>query len=235
VSARRPRERPTNRTLSGTELTSIGPRARPADSEAARELTELVEEASKGSSEAWTALIQRFDGVVRSIARRYRLSPVDVDDVSQTVWHQLVEHIHNLRHPRALPGWIVTTTSRHCLHEAARVKRCVALDPSLVDRTGHAVWQEPTATSSAVEEDLLRNEVRQVVQAALRVLSPRQQQLMLLVVAAEPPVPYAVISDRLGMPIGSIGPTRARCLDKLRRAEAIQAASAGRDGPRAAA
>ena len=181
--------------------------------------------ARAGSVEAWNTLFERFDPLVRAIARRHRLPAADADDVSQTVWLRLTENLVGIKDPKALPGWITTTTFRECLRETRRARRVVPIDPVAADDFREGVEDRPSVGSTVVEDDVVRDEARRAVYAGLGVLSSKQRLLILLAVAADPPVPYHRISEILGMPVGSIGPTRARCLRKLRDAEAIQAVS----------
>jgi RNA polymerase sigma factor (sigma-70 family) len=168
---------------------------------------ELVRLAAGGDQGAWDALVDRFSRMVVEISRRYRLSDADVHDVSQTVWLRLVEHLADLRTPEALPGWLATTTRNQCV---------------FVLRSGsrHRTVELPDADLLVDDEDdiddaLLRAERRTVLRAAFRELPPRCQELLGLLVADDP-IPYEEIGRRLDMKIGSIGPTRARCLEKLR-------------------
>jgi RNA polymerase sigma factor (sigma-70 family) len=175
---------------------------------------ELVGRAAGGDQSAWDGLVDRFSRLVVEICRRYRLSDADVYDVSQTVWLRLVEHLADLRTPEALPGWLATTTRHQCL---------------LLLRTGnrHRTVTLPEADllvddDDGVDDALLRAERRAVLLAAFGQLSPRCQELLGLLVA-EDPIPYEEIGRRLGMKVGSIGPTRARCLEKLRSTPPLMA------------
>lgn len=174
--------------------------------------TGIAELAAKDDEEAWEQLIGRFQPLIDSIARRHRLAPSDAQDVSQYVWLQLLSHANTLREPRALPGWIATTTKHRCYEILRGHKRLVSADPLLMSTTnsdGHL----------AIDDELMRAEQRSVVRQGLAELREDQQQLLLLLVA-DPPVPYCEISRRMQLPIGSIGPTRARLLNKLRNSVA---------------
>lgn len=186
-------------------------------------LTELVEQARCGSSAGWSALFERFEGLVRSIAGRYRLPSADADDLCQTVWLTLLERIDTVKEPRALPGWVSTTAARECLRMVGRTSRSVPIDPSLISDSAYEAWQ-PVGQSSQreLDEAILRDETRRAVRNGLEALSLQHQQLLMLVVS-EPPVPYVEIGKELEMPIGSIGPTRARCLKKLGDTEPVRA------------
>lgn len=179
------------------------------------DLTDLVRAAGGGDERAWTRLVERFLPLVRSVIRSHRLVGQDAEDVSQILWLRLVEHLKDIREPRALPGWIRTTTRNECVQVLTRGKRTVPV--------GFAV--EPRAeqwVGAAVDDDLLRAERHQTLLQAMAELPDHQRELLTLMVA-DPPLSYAEISRRLGMPIGSIGPTRARALQRLRESCAVAA------------
>jgi RNA polymerase sigma factor (sigma-70 family) len=185
---------------------------------------ELLGAARKGDEAAWEQIITRYQPLVNSISRRHRLAPYDANDVSQHVWMQLVSHIDRLREPRALAGWISATTTHRCYEVLRTHKRSVSVDPlatgsfDLVDSTARKIDSESVC---GVDDDLLRAERRRAIRLGLVELTGTQQQLLLLLVA-DPPVPYCEISRRLNLPIGSIGPTRARLLKKLQRTVAVR-------------
>jgi RNA polymerase sigma factor (sigma-70 family) len=181
--------------------------------------TELVESATESNEEAWEQLISRYQPLINSISRRHRLDPSDAQDVSQYVWMQLLSHLHNLREPNALPGWIAATTRHRCYEVLRNRKRSVSVDPLVICRfelVDTAVRGTSSEGPLPVDDALLRAEQRSVVRQGLAELREDQQQLLLLLVA-DPPVPYDEISRRMKLPIGSIGPTRARLLRKLQR------------------
>ena len=172
-----------------------------------RTTAELVDAARSGDSAAWDELVDRYAGLVMGSCRRMRLTDADALDVSQTVWLRLVEQLPALREPAALPGWLVTTAR----HEALRLLRRPARSPLLGEHDESVV-----ATDDAVDADLLAAERRSALRQAFAALPPAWRQLIELLVT-DPPLPYAEISRRLDIPVGSIGPTRARILDRLRR------------------
>jgi len=179
-------------------------------------VTDLVIRARNGERQAWDALVERYAPLVWSICRRYRLSAADADDAGQAVWLRLVDQLANIRDPAALAGWLATTTGREC----ARLLRAAhKAQPwgSMMDAT-----TIPGGQTTTIEDELLRAERHAVLREAFTHLPPRCQQLLALLIE-DPPVPYAEISARLGIPVGSIGPCRGRCLDKLRRHPAIAA------------
>jgi RNA polymerase sigma factor (sigma-70 family) len=177
--------------------------------------TDLVMRARNGEKRAWDALVERYAPLIWSICRRYRLDGADAEDVGQIVWRQLVEHLDQLRDPHALPGWLATTTR----HECGRMLR--AADRATGDRVLDAE-NIPDTYKATAEQELLTAERHATLREAFTRLPPGCQQLLALLIA-DPPVPYAEISARLGISVGSIGPMRGRCLDKLRRDPAIAA------------
>ena len=175
-------------------------------------VADLVARARNGDRQAWDALVERYAPLIWSICRRYGISGPAAEDVAQHVWLHLVESLNNLRDPAALPGWISTTTRRECCR-IRRVQGPMADDTQLLENLsdGHA---------KTVEHELLMAERHATLRDAFaRLPLPFQRLLALLV--ADPPVPYAEISSRLGIPVGSIGPNRSRSLDRLRRDPAI--------------
>jgi len=178
-------------------------------------VTDLVTRARNDDKQAWDALVERYAPLIWSICRRHRLSGADAEDVGQSVWLQLVDHLDKVRDPAALPGWLATTTRREC----ARVLRA-ACGPRAA---GYQLDAETIPADQAeVAEQLLTAERHAALLEAVAYLSPRCQELIALLIQ-DPPVPYATISAKLGIPIGSIGANRSRCLDRLRRHPAIAA------------
>ena len=177
-------------------------------------VTDLVTQARNGDKPAWDALVDRYAPLVWSICRRYRLAGADADDVGQAVWLQLVDHIGQIRDPAALPGWLATTTRRECSLALRAARASLAAGCELDADT------LPDEEAVTAEQQLLAAERHAALREALLDLPPQGQRPITLL-AADPPVPYAEISARLGIPVGSIGPTRRRCLDKLRQHPAI--------------
>jgi RNA polymerase sigma factor (sigma-70 family) len=174
-------------------------------------VTDLVTRAANGDEQAWGALVERYAPLLWSICRRYRLAGADAADVGQSVWLRLLDQLGSLRDPAALAGWLAVTTERECW----RVLRA-QWPPTAAPVTGNI----PDQRTSVAEQELLRAERHAALREALTRLPPRCQQLIALL-AEDPPRPYAQISATLGIPVGSIGPTRSRCLAKLRRDPAI--------------
>ncbi|MDY7101595.1 MAG: sigma-70 family RNA polymerase sigma factor [Actinomycetota bacterium] len=180
------------------------------------ELESLFAEALAGSDDAWTTLLDRHRSLIMATARRFGLTGADADDLFQTVALRLLEHRDRIRSPRALPGWVSSTAQHECL----RVVRCRDREPS-VERIG----ERPGAMAASPEPDerLVRDLSRRAVREALASLGARERELLILSVATDPRPSYAEIAGRLGLAVGSIGPTRGRCLAKLAGHPAIRA------------
>ena len=179
-------------------------------------VTDLVTCAREGDKQAWDALVERYSPLIWSICRRHRLRDADAEDVGQSVWLHLVDQLDKIRDPAALPGWLATTTRRECLRVLRAAREPLAagyrLDAQIL----------PAEQTGTAEQELLVAERHAALREAFLALSPSDQRLIGLLLE-DPPVPYAQISSRLGIPVGSIGPHRGRCLDKLRRHPATAA------------
>lgn len=174
----------------------------------AEETAELVVDATAGNSHAWERLVDAYGGLVWSIARGYRLSDGDAADVSQTTWLRLVENLDRLDDPSRVGAWLATTTRRECLRVLGQSRRLTLV--------GEVEDLEPSdAPEGEVDAALLAAERAAAVREALSTLPLRSQQLMNLLMM-DPPPSYSEISAMLHMPIGSIGPTRGRCVARLR-------------------
>ena len=179
------------------------------------EVIAMVAAARDGDVEAWNRLVDRYAPLVWSICKTYRLSRTDAEDVGQNVWLRLVEQLPRIRVPAAVAGWIMTTARRECLR-VLRVSRRVEPADAIAERA------DESQTDHDIDEALMAYERRAALRAAFIQLSPRCQHMLSLLMQ-DPPVPYGVISVRLGMPQGSVGPIRARCLDRLRHCPALAA------------
>jgi RNA polymerase sigma factor (sigma-70 family) len=179
-------------------------------------VADLVMRARTGDQRAWDAIVERYAPLVWSICRRYRLADADAADAGQAVWLQLVEHIGQIRDPASLPGWLATTTGRECGRIVRAARR--TSPPGQVLEVGDIPSEQPALP----DDELLQAERHMALHDALAHLPPPCQQLIALL-TEDPPLPYAQISARLGIPVGSIGPSRSRCLAKLRRHPVIAA------------
>ena len=177
----------------------------------------LVARALDGDQHAWNEIIDRYAPLVWFICQRYRLSRADADDIGQTVWLLLVEQLGNIRQPAALPGWLATTTQRECLRvvkAASRYTHAELPEGSQSD--------QPDRAAELIEQEIIAAELKGAVRAAFAGL-PEHCRRLLSMLISDPPVSYAQISATLSVRIGSIGPQRARCLDRLRRSPSLAA------------
>jgi RNA polymerase sigma factor (sigma-70 family) len=179
----------------------------------------LVTRASGGDPDAWHELVERYASLVYTICARYRLSNHDIEDVGQSVWLLLVEQLGKLREPAALPGWLATTTARECLRVVTATNKAERLSTGLDDSV---LFVDDTV----IDEEILVAERNAALRAAFAELPPRCQQLLSMLIS-DPPHSYTEINAKTGIPVGSIGPQRARCLDRLRRSNALAALGDG--------
>jgi len=171
-------------------------------------VAELVRRAADGDRKAWERLVEQFARLIWSITAEFKLVESDAADVAQTTWLRLLEHIDRIEYPDRVGSWLAATARNECLRSLAAKKRVVL---------GHedAELDKTFAHGPEIDERLLADERAQVVREAMSSL-PRRWQRLLELLMADPPASYADISDELGLPIGSIGPTRGRCLARLR-------------------
>ena len=185
------------------------PRARPRQPEDRSAVARFVMEAAEGDQDAWNALVERFASTVWAIARGHRLNSADAADVFQTTWLRLLENLDRIEQPERVGAWLATTARRECLRLLRMAGRQV------VTGEDFDVVADP-ATSRSPERDLVALERKRVVNQLVEQL-PMRSQLLLRLLSADSPLSYREISETLSMPIGSIGPTRARALEQLRR------------------
>lgn len=172
------------------------------------EVRDLVRLAAAGDRGAWEALVVRFERLVWSVTRSHRLSDADAADVCQTTWLRLLEHLDELRNPDALSGWLATITRNECLRVLRRQQRTIPTEDAKI----------PQETVPAeLDAGLLARERDALLWKAFATLSSRCQALLRML-SCDPPPSYEDVSCALGMAIGSIGPTRGRCLATLERA-----------------
>jgi RNA polymerase sigma factor (sigma-70 family) len=169
----------------------------------------LVRRAAKGDQGSWDALVARFGPMVWSIARSMGRSPAEAADVSQTVWLSLVEHLDTILQPERVGAWLATTTRRECLRVQQRAQRFTLVD----DETR---FDDVDRGLGALDSGMLSKERNEALWDAFAVL-PESSRKLLTLLMVDPPMSYQDISTTLDMPIGSIGPTRARILAVLRR------------------
>lgn len=164
--------------------------------------------AIEGDQQAWNAIVAQYSGLVWAVARSFRLTSADAADVYQATWLRLVEHLREIRDGDRLGSWLCTTAKREALALLRRGRRNVSM-PDVDLLAGVAFDITPTA-----EERLMRQEEHLSLWRAFGRLSDSCQRL-LRVIFADPPPSYAETSAALDIPVGSIGPTRARCLANL--------------------
>jgi RNA polymerase sigma factor (sigma-70 family) len=173
------------------------------------DLAHLVRQAGRGDRSAWERLVDQYSRLLWATTRDFRLSENDAADVVQGTWLRLLEHIDRIEYPERIGSWLATTARHECLRHLAAGKRV------MVVQDDHDAFSEAVGHQPDVDERLLAEERAQAVRAAVSTLPSRSQQLLELLMA-DPPVSYTEISDQLGVPVGSIGPTRGRCLERLR-------------------
>lgn len=164
---------------------------------------QLIERCARGDAEAWNELVNRHSRLVYSVPRRYGFAPSDCDDVHQAVFSALVSNIAKMRNPQGLPQWLITTAHR----ESWRIGR--ARGRALNTDTDFVSVSDPA--ESLVEEV----EERQLVRRALEELGGKCKELLEKLFGRSGSGDYERVASELGIPMGSIGPTRSRCLDKL--------------------
>ncbi len=167
--------------------------------------TELAQAALAGDATAWRALVEMHSGLVWSIIRGMGIYNADGSDVFQSVFVRLAERLHQIDDAERLPGWLATTTKRE-IYDLARSKHR-RTEPT------EAIAEEPS-NDPGPDREVIDAETRKQVLAALARLPAEAQQLLRMVVMRDD-LSYAEISEALGIPVGSIGPKRARCLEKL--------------------
>ena len=170
---------------------------------------ELLARAAAGDADAWGGIVDRFERLVWSVARTFRYDHATTADVVQTVWLRLAERCGEIRDPERLGSWLATACRNEAVSSSRRRRREV-LDDKVLERLEARHPPGGDADESSIE-DATRAEV---LRAFTRLPEPCQQLLRLA--CADPPLDYRTISDLLGRPLGSIGPSRQRCLDRLR-------------------
>jgi RNA polymerase sigma factor (sigma-70 family) len=171
-------------------------------------LPSLLKRAADGDPSAWERLVAQYGRLIWSITRDFKLAESDAADVFQTTWMRLIEHIDRIEHADRVGSWLAATARNECL-------RCLASHKRIVLASEEEVLDHLAEHAPEVDDALLAAERARIVREAMIHLPSRWQRLLQLLMA-DPPVSYAEISDELGLPVGSIGPTRGRCLARLR-------------------
>ncbi|WP_194924827.1 RNA polymerase sigma factor [Catenulispora pinisilvae] len=174
----------------------------------------LLKAAAAGDPEAWHQIVDDYNRLVWSVARGFRLSLADAADVSQTTWLRLVENLDRIQNPDQLAGWLATTARRESLRLIHKTRREV---PDSEETEDKAPFFSDSDDDGDPETALVAEQERTDLWQAFSTLSERCRNL-LRVVAVTPLESYTAVAQALGMPIGSIGPTRSRCLEQLKRA-----------------
>jgi len=177
----------------------------------------LIRAAQDGDDAAWGAIVERFAGLVWATTRAHRLTPAEAADVAQTTWLRLVENLDRIKDPERLGAWLATTARRECLrHIRLQSREIVTGEDSLFE----------APSEDRAEQRLITRERNTAVRRAFGRISERCQALLRMLAAPEP-FTYDEIASATGMAIGAIGPTRARCLDQLRRTPELAAFGIG--------
>jgi RNA polymerase sigma factor (sigma-70 family) len=194
-----------------TPLTQSGPESHHAEGPTQRpgRISLLVRAAASGNQSAWEGLVNEFSPVVLGVARSHRLSDADVADVAQTTWLRLIENLQRIQDPERVGGWLATTATRESARVLEKAKKQVVTD-EVPEREA----------DEDVAQRLVNAERHTALREAFRRLR-RSDQALLGLLVADPAPSYEQIGRILHMPVGSIGPTRARSLTRLRREAAL--------------
>jgi len=181
----------------------------PEQDTGAVDVAQLVRRATEGDRWAWERLVDQYARLIWAMTRDFKLVESDAADVFQATWLRLLEYIDRLEHPDRVGSWLAATARHECLRSLAARKKVMLVHDDTALKAG-TVAHEPE-----IDERLLAEERDQTVRDALSRLPWRWRRLVELLMA-DPPASYAEISEQLGLPVGSIGPTRGRCLARLR-------------------
>jgi RNA polymerase sigma factor (sigma-70 family) len=183
------------------------PAERGAD-EGASAAAVLLRLAAAGDRQAWERLVAKYARLIWAMTRDFKLGDSDAADVVQATWLRLLEHIDRIEHPERIGSWLATTARHECLRHVARRKKVMLVDDDVA-------FHDVLAHQPDLDERLLARESAEEVRQAMSRLPWRWQRLLELLMT-DPPASYAEISSQLDLPVGSIGPTRGRCLEQLR-------------------
>jgi RNA polymerase sigma factor (sigma-70 family) len=172
---------------------------------------ELVGRIRNGDSSAWRELVDQYEPLLRRLARQYRLSGQDMEDVVQLTWLRCLEHIDQITHADRLRGWLATVCRRESIRLATKGRREIALGEQSVTRLVDNGQEELDPGA-----EMARRDAHDWLSRAIRAL-PQKQQLVLTELLKEESRSYLDLSRRLGLPMGSIGPTRQRAIARLRQ------------------
>jgi len=188
----------------------------PSEDVTQREDRDLIAACLAGESAAWERLVARYQRLVYSIPMKLRLSPDDAADIFQSVWLKLYEKLASLRDHEKLSSWLITTTTREVWRVAARNRRDSA--PAIADGDDQSnSLEQIAATAPLADAERERLEQQQIVRAAVESLPERCRNLLTMLFYEKDELSYAEIARRMEMPVPSVGPTRARCLEKMKK------------------
>jgi RNA polymerase sigma factor (sigma-70 family) len=171
--------------------------------------TRLVKECLRGNEEAWSLLIDKYKALIYSIPVKYGLPPHEAADVFQATCVELLTRLPELREPRALPKWLMQVAHHECYRSKRQQQR-------MVSRDGDTDLPEPE-TPPIAESVMQQTQEEQMLREAMNALSPQCRRLVQLLFFETPARPYAQVAKELGLAVGSIGFTRQKCIDRLRR------------------
>jgi len=182
---------------------------RKADLPRVRDDVSLVKQCLEGSEDAWSALIEKYKALIYSIPVKYGLPPHEAAEVFQTTCVELLTRLPELREPRALPKWLMQVAHHQCFRWKQQQGR-------LVSRDADATFVEP-ATPAMAEHLVQQTQEEQLLREAVAMLTPQCQKLVQLLFLEPAPRPYAEVAAELDLAVGSIGFTRQKCIERLRR------------------
>jgi RNA polymerase sigma factor (sigma-70 family) len=168
---------------------------------------EIISLCLQGDSQAWESLIVRYRRLIYSIPVRFSFSPSDCSDVFQSVCLRLIEHLGELKDENKVSAWLITTTTRQCIHVKAQKRRETSTEDG---------YDEPADPSKNMEQIRIQTQAQLNVREGVDQLPERCRKLLELLYFDPKDPSYESIAQTMRMPVASIGPTRARCLDKLR-------------------
>lgn len=187
---------------------------------------DLVNAALGGDQSSWDELVRRYSGLVWSVARGYRLGPADAADVSQTTWLRLAEHLGRIDKPSQVGAWLATTARHEALRIARGATRIVPAEEATLVALGQVDDYSPERAVLDAEQARLNSDRAARLWRAFGELPARCRELLRILIASPPPS-YAEVAAAMDMPVGSIGPTRARCLQRLRERLTGEVSAAG--------
>lgn len=197
-------------------VSTTGPRARRrlglvSEPSSERSASVLVEDALRGDRRAWEEIVARYRRVAWKVITSFDLADPDREDVFSATFFRLFERLGTIREPEKLPGWIATTAR----NETLTLLRSRGRERP-TDLAGH-----DAGVAADHDERLLDTELRVALRRAFSAMDPECRSLLLLL-TADPPLSYDEVAELSGRPRGSIGPTRQRCLDRLRRSAELR-------------